>query len=1078
MRSFSKFWILVLAVFVNSVFSARYNAYGLKLYTTESEHFRIHYQDGTGHLAAKIAERFEELYKIYRDGYGLTLPQKTEVVLQDGDESNGLAFANLNFIVLWTHDFDFNLRGNHDYFDDVVAHEFAHIVSISASFKTAPWIPYIQIGKFDHPNQKYQTEAMHILSMDILPPWFTEGIAQYESSRNKGDCWDTHRDMILRSLTLGNKLLSWDHMHVFTGKGDDFEKTYNQGFSLVKYISEKYGYNKIPSILRECSKITRFDFDYSLKSVLGIPARQLYKEWAQSLKDRYTKQIDSIGPQVYGKKLNKYGYENYWPKFSPDGSKVYFLSNQKADYGYKTLLSYSFSDTIKDTNKIIRSEMNIRGFYNINPATRKICFVSSKSRKSILPSQKGGIPSLDVFIDTLPPDNGKFNFGSEKHQHQVTTHEGIFGAVFSPSGNRLAGIKRVYDRCYLVLIDTSGKVVKKIYPDTTSANKFDLAYSLSWSPDGHHIALSYFDNKARRIGIYDTLNHSFEVLYNDNSHDYRDPVYSRDGKYLYFSSDISGVFNIYRYSLVNRTIEKLTNVSGGAFAPDVSPDGKKLVYTGYGPEGYGIYYLDTLKVLKKIDGDSAFVPRKPVFEQKPSVVLTSPRPYSRLPRQLLLMPTILAEQVVTNDNNSFVGQTALKAGAIFNLMDPFSWTGIGTELNGYFLLDTKHYLDFIQLDKGGLNPKANFDLGLSGVTRTLPVTLSFDYSLRSIAAENSFYDEYLDTNAVLPYNERLHDFNFIITHDFNAGKDILDNTIDGVSVGMIASMNFYDIDLDLDLYNQGVFGYNLSKGFRYGCIGTYASVARNSKSNISPRGTVAKLQFDIWNQYSLNEDNAFASNTQLLKENYDTYSFLEVTGHMKSGIHAPWYDKNDIHLDMRGSYVKEFDQSKNIPSFFLPVALVPGYTYYYRTVKPDRKDPTKMVDFDTVLVTGNAVLSGELSYRFPLWPKLIDKKIWFLYLEYLYGCVNVSGGAGWMKPEDFFKFQRQDWLLSYGAELRLEAQTFNQYPLAVKFRWDRGVDRRAPLGGDRYSISIGFDFDNWGLVTLPDYSYPGKLNLK
>ena len=84
-----------------------------------------------------------------------------------------------------------------------------------------------------------------MLPSDILPPWFSEGIAQYESSRHGSDRWDSHRDMILRTLTLSHKLLTWDHMQVFAGKGDDFEKTYNHGFSLVSYISKNYGYDKI-----------------------------------------------------------------------------------------------------------------------------------------------------------------------------------------------------------------------------------------------------------------------------------------------------------------------------------------------------------------------------------------------------------------------------------------------------------------------------------------------------------------------------------------------------------------------------------------------------------------------------------------------------------------------------------------------------------------------------------------------------------------------------------------------------------------------------------------------------------------
>jgi hypothetical protein len=176
-----------------------------------------------------------------------------------------------------------------------------------------------------------------------------------------------------------------------------------------------------------------------------------------------------------------------------------------------------------------------------------------------------------------------------------------------------------------------------------------------------------------------------------------------------------------------------------------------------------------------------------------------------------------------------------------------------------------------------------------------------------------------------------------------------------------------------------------------------------------------------------------------------------------------------IWIYLWGDAIHIIDQDTLLPSFYLPVAWLPGYTYYFHQIKP-RADTT--IDIDTVLVTGNAVVSRSVSYRFPLSPTLIDKRFWILYLEKLYGCLNLSGGAGFVHPSRLLDFNRDDWLLSYGAELRLQASTFNGMPLAVRFRWDRGIDRPAPIGGDRFTFGIGFDFDNWGLIMLPNYRTP------
>jgi hypothetical protein len=446
------------------LFAAKYNAYGLKFYTVETDHFQINYMNGCGHLAKQVGNKFEELYSIYRKTYGLTLPNKTKVMILDSDDSNGWAFTNINTITLWTHDFDYNMRGSHDWLDDVITHEYGHIISIYSSLKAPPQIPEIRFGYFSHPNEKNRVEAIHSFPTEILPPWFTEGIAQYESSKNGTDSWDSHRDMILRSLILSNSALSWDHMQAFAGRGDDYEKTYNSGFALVKYISETYGYEKIPAMLRASSKVTRFNFDKSIREVLGISGKQLYTNWKKSLETHYTNQLKQIGPQVYGKKINKDGFENFWPNFSADGKYIYFLSNGKADYSRKNMYTYAISDTVKKENKI-KLVKALGSVYDIHYPSGRFCFTSPKSRKSVLPAAQGGSPIRDLFTDTLPSDKKSFHLFPHKTEKQVTIQKDIFSASFSPAGNMLVCAQRDIDKSTLYLLILR---VKPFIPSTLS----------------------------------------------------------------------------------------------------------------------------------------------------------------------------------------------------------------------------------------------------------------------------------------------------------------------------------------------------------------------------------------------------------------------------------------------------------------------------------------------------------------------------------------------------------------------------------------------------------------------------------
>ena len=92
---------LVLAIMVSRVSTAApWNGYSMQRFTAETPHFTIYYHKGIEHLVKPVGDKLEQLYVIYGKIYNVHLPNKTQILLQDGDESNGLTFANLNFITM------------------------------------------------------------------------------------------------------------------------------------------------------------------------------------------------------------------------------------------------------------------------------------------------------------------------------------------------------------------------------------------------------------------------------------------------------------------------------------------------------------------------------------------------------------------------------------------------------------------------------------------------------------------------------------------------------------------------------------------------------------------------------------------------------------------------------------------------------------------------------------------------------------------------------------------------------------------------------------------------------------------
>ena len=73
---------LLLPVFLQA---APWNGYSMQRFTTETPHFTIYYHKGIEHLVRPVAEKLEELYTIYGTTYHFKLPNKTQILLQDGD---------------------------------------------------------------------------------------------------------------------------------------------------------------------------------------------------------------------------------------------------------------------------------------------------------------------------------------------------------------------------------------------------------------------------------------------------------------------------------------------------------------------------------------------------------------------------------------------------------------------------------------------------------------------------------------------------------------------------------------------------------------------------------------------------------------------------------------------------------------------------------------------------------------------------------------------------------------------------------------------------------------------------------
>lgn len=565
----------------------------LPWYTMEGEHFLIHYQDGSEKTAAVASLIANRIYQPITELYNYEPDRKVSIVLRDREDyANGAAYFFDDKIDIWIPPLDTPFRGTHQWLQNVITHEFTHIVQMGTSMKRSPtiqsiyfqWLSYEDVRRPDVLYGSPKGIITHPISTVSIPAWFSEGTAQFMREDMYNDYWDNHRDMILRMNIIDNKTSGFEEMGDFSSKNSlEREMVYNQGFDFVRYLTEQFGEDIIANLSKVSAEGPN-DFSKVMELVTGSTGQELYNDWIQNRREKYNQQVQNLGNDDNDTKtIVKNGFMNFYPQYDRQGKTFGYLSNRDRDYA-TTLLILETPDSTLIVDKFISPEQesvnsnSFDHFYDSRITIDKIInrFTFSPNGEKVVYSKtdqnRYGEAYKDLFLFDI----------EENDERKITTEARIQDPAWHPSEEKIVAVKLKNGTQNLVQIH----LVTKEQTQLTNFENGETIYTPVWSPDGRYVYFSSAEIGNRNLYRYNFDSRQIQTLFEDTLTDFRDPWMDQNNEYLYFSSDSEGIFNIYRSKINDQSVQKITDVQGGAFMPFATTD--SLFFSEYTSDGYKI----------------------------------------------------------------------------------------------------------------------------------------------------------------------------------------------------------------------------------------------------------------------------------------------------------------------------------------------------------------------------------------------------------------------------------------------------------------------------------------------------------
>jgi surface antigen Omp85-like protein/WD40 repeat protein len=533
----------------------------------KTEHFDIYYYDREADVVNDIGRMAERWYVRLSRVFNHTFTRKPIVLYANpadfqqttttpeiiGQGTGGFTDPFMNRVVL-------PLTGDYAENDHVLGHELVHVF------------------QFDVANT-FSNNARRRFNLDQMPLWLVEGMAEYFS---KGRI-DPLTAMWIRDATIHNRMPDLRRL-----TRDPYYFPYRYGQALLAYIGGRFGDDAVVRLFLAAGLAGP---DAAFERATGIPAKQIFTDWAESAREMYNPIIEErpttlITPLI-GSKQGVRGFYNIGPAYSPDGRYVAFLSSREV---FDIDLFLADAQTGKVIRRLAQSGRDahfealrfIDSAGSWSPDSSKLAFVVFEKGDNYL-----GIVDVNSRRTEAIP---------------VPGIDAINNVAWSPDGHTIVMSGQKTGVSDLFLYDMNTKTVRQLTDDKYA----DL--QPEFSPDGRQVvwvtdrgagsSLDELRFTGMRIATIDLGSGRIRTLPLFDGAKNIDPHFAPDGESIYFISDPEGIPDVYRYYFTDNHVMRITHVQTGVSGiTDMSPALTVAQKTGdiafslYEDDNYNIYKI-------------------------------------------------------------------------------------------------------------------------------------------------------------------------------------------------------------------------------------------------------------------------------------------------------------------------------------------------------------------------------------------------------------------------------------------------------------------------------------------------------